>query len=465
MSKRIKKRKVKRRPSKRPSSQSKPLLSLAMMVKNEEEFLEDALLSAKSFCDELIVVDTGSTDRTVEIAHDLGATVSYFPWINDFSAARNETLRCANGQWVAILDADERFVGERPETIRQFLKPGPHYPFQAIMLNVTNTRLDGSPISSFYSVRVFPRDPRLGYTGRVHNRFGALVDDAPKIDATRYSSLTINHLGYDPGLYQARQKAARSLPLIEATVRDEPNNHQQRFYLGREYLMLGRYGDAEAALRLAYAGIKATGQGPLADTADHLIRVLLATGGTAEEIIQIAHETLQKHPEHPDLWFNLGKGLAKAGARPQAIDAVERALHHLTKPGFAEQVYLRHHHWEAWELLGALYWEAARYKDAYAAYQKTLASKPDESNGWPTLLNNVCALAIEFNDDQALPGLFQRLFGCPDAPLGMFFFYVEKIARTQGGQAAQKLLANGVQHCPRMAQNGEYVALYSKLGG
>ena len=62
-----------------------------MMVKNEEEFLEDALLSAKSFCDELIVVDTGSTDRTIEIAQDLGATVSHFPWINDFSAARNET--------------------------------------------------------------------------------------------------------------------------------------------------------------------------------------------------------------------------------------------------------------------------------------------------------------------------------------------------------------------------------------
>ena len=148
--------------------------------------------------------------------------------------------------------------------IRQFLKPGPHFPFQAIMLNVTNTRLDGSPISSFYSVRVFPRDPRLGYSGRVHNRFGALVEGAPKIDATRYSSLTINHLGYDPGLYKARQKAARSLPLIEATVRDEPNNHQQRFYLGREYLMLGRYGDAEAALGLAYGGIKATGHGPLA---------------------------------------------------------------------------------------------------------------------------------------------------------------------------------------------------------
>ena len=210
-----------------------------MMVKDEEDFLEDALSSARDFCDEMLVVDTGSTDRTVQIAKDMGARVTHFPWCNDFSAARNETLRQARGQWVAILDADERFRGNG-DGLRSQLVAGPQYPFQAVMLNVTNTRLDGSPISSFFSVRVFPRDHRLGYSGRVHNRFGALEDGAPKVACTQYADLEIIHLGYDPELYVARQKAARSLPLIEATVREEPQNHLQRFYLGREYLLLGR---------------------------------------------------------------------------------------------------------------------------------------------------------------------------------------------------------------------------------
>ena len=98
------------------------------------------------------------------------------------------------------------------------------------MLNVINTRLDGSPISSFFSVRLFPNDRRLGYSGRVHNQFGALGDNPTKVEATRYLGLEIVHLGYDPQLYEARKKAARSLPLIEATVREEPHNHQQRFY-------------------------------------------------------------------------------------------------------------------------------------------------------------------------------------------------------------------------------------------
>ena len=132
------------------------------MVKNEEDFLEDALKSAKGFCDELVVVDTGSTDRTVEIARDHGARVSFFEWCDSFSKARNETLRQAQGAWVAILDADERFVGKSPERIREFLVPKACYPYQAIMLNVVNTRLDGSPISSFFSVRLFPNDRRLG---------------------------------------------------------------------------------------------------------------------------------------------------------------------------------------------------------------------------------------------------------------------------------------------------------------
>ena len=104
-----------------------------MMVKDEEDFLEDALKSAQPFCDELVVVDTGSTDRTVEIAKDMGAKVGFFPWCNSFSKARNETLRQSTGQWIAVLDADERFVGQKPESIRQFLKPNDNFPYQALM--------------------------------------------------------------------------------------------------------------------------------------------------------------------------------------------------------------------------------------------------------------------------------------------------------------------------------------------
>jgi tetratricopeptide (TPR) repeat protein len=83
------------------------LISLAMIVKNEEETLAHCLESVKPIVDEMIIVDTGSTDRTIEIAKGFGASVHHFQWCDDYSAARNESLKHCNGEWVLIIDADE----------------------------------------------------------------------------------------------------------------------------------------------------------------------------------------------------------------------------------------------------------------------------------------------------------------------------------------------------------------------
>ncbi|MEE2786289.1 MAG: glycosyltransferase [Myxococcota bacterium] len=449
--KRIKKR-LKR--TKRPL-RSKPLLSLAMMVKNEEEFLEDALKSAQPFCDELIVVDTGSTDRTVEIARDLGAKVSFFEWCNNFSKARNETLKRATGQWVAILDADERFQGQKPESIRQFLKPGPSFPFQALMVNVVNTRLDGSPISSFFSVRFFPNHPRLGYSGRVHNRFGALGHNPPKVEATRYLGLEIVHLGYDPALYKARQKAARSLPLIEATVREEPSNHQQRFYLGREYLLLNRIDDAVAALTLAFEGIEATGAGPLADTATHLMQAL-ARNQAHDDVLKVGQRALAHAPNHPDIWFEFGQALMHCGDLSTAAEAYEKALAGLSAMGSEAQTRLIHHRWKAHEMLGLAYFKTQQYQASYTAYLRALDGKPEGTDGWPVLLNSVCALGIELGDDARVPILLDRLLRRADTPLAMFFFQLKRVVQRTGQDAGRTMLLEAIQVCPRITEDPEY---------
>ena len=116
------------------TSSRPPTLSLAMMVRDEERFLEEALLSARDWVDEMVVVDTGSVDRTVEIAKDCGAKVSHYPWPNDFSKARNETIKRSSGDWVAILDADERFRGPHPHRVREMLQPTSAWPYQGILI-------------------------------------------------------------------------------------------------------------------------------------------------------------------------------------------------------------------------------------------------------------------------------------------------------------------------------------------
>ena len=457
-------KRIKRRLKKtRRVTKERPLLSLAMMVKDEEDFLEDALKSAKPFCDELVVVDTGSTDRTVEIAKDLGAKVGFFPWCNSFSKARNETLKQSTGQWIAVLDADERFVGQNPENIRQFLKPSANHPYQALMLNVINTRLDGSPISSFFSVRFFPNDRRLGYSGRVHNQFGALGDNPPKVEATRYLGLEIVHLGYDPQLYEARQKAARSLPLIEATVREEPNNHQQRFYLGREYLLLNRVDEAISALTLALDGVKAAGTGPLVDAATHLMRAL-SMQNQFDRVLLIGQDALTRRPKHPDLWFEFGRGLMNTGQLPAAAEAIEKALVCLKEIGSEAQTKLAHHQWEAHEILGQIYFNTQRYQESYQHYLKALPTKPESTGGWPVMLNSVCALAIELKDRERVPTLLGKLLAHPQAPLAMFFFELGQVRSTQGQDAARYMLEAAIRDCPRLIKDPEFPKFSGLLG-
>ena len=97
-------------------------LSLCAIAKNEEAALPKCLSSVKGVVDEIVLLDTGSSDRTVEIALDIGAKVYNFDWCNDFSAARNEALKYVQGDWVLVLDADEVLVPEIVPSLKQAIK-------------------------------------------------------------------------------------------------------------------------------------------------------------------------------------------------------------------------------------------------------------------------------------------------------------------------------------------------------
>jgi len=99
-----------------------PTLSLCMIVKNEEHFLEQCLNSVKDLVDEIIIVDTGSTDRTKEIAKKFNAKIFDFEWIDDFSKARNESLKNATGDWILVLDADETISSQNHQRIKDAIQ-------------------------------------------------------------------------------------------------------------------------------------------------------------------------------------------------------------------------------------------------------------------------------------------------------------------------------------------------------
>ena len=101
---------------------ARPTISLCMIVRNEERFIGQCLGSVKDFVDEMIVVDTGSTDRTAEIAHQFGATVLDHAWTGDFSEARNYSISKASRDWILILDADERLAERDSKKLRELVR-------------------------------------------------------------------------------------------------------------------------------------------------------------------------------------------------------------------------------------------------------------------------------------------------------------------------------------------------------
>jgi cellulose synthase/poly-beta-1,6-N-acetylglucosamine synthase-like glycosyltransferase len=104
-----------------PDPTRKPRLSVCMIVKNEQRFLGQCLASVKDIADELIVIDTGSTDRTIEIAREHGAQVGHFEWCNDFAAARNASIAPATGDWILFLDGDEELSPAEKQTLPALL--------------------------------------------------------------------------------------------------------------------------------------------------------------------------------------------------------------------------------------------------------------------------------------------------------------------------------------------------------
>lgn len=215
-----------------------PFLSVCMIVKNEELNLGRAL---ESFADlsaqgaEIVVVDTGSTDRTVAIATAAGAKVAHFAWIDDFAAARNFAFAQASGEWLVVVDADEILTPEFAASVRRVLAET-----KATALSIPTTSVDdrGIPGATVMSVRLIKNGMGYAYEGRVHEvlttsitRLGGRTDAAME--------LTLVHHGYTTAESARKDRHARNLKLLEAAHAADPNEPRYWHYLGAEYKTAG----------------------------------------------------------------------------------------------------------------------------------------------------------------------------------------------------------------------------------
>lgn len=219
-----------------------PLISLCMIVKNEARLIRECLRSAQVVAQQLIVVDTGSSDETPTLAEAEGAEVYHHPWRDSFSEARNVSLSYAKGEWVLILDGDELLDPETAHLIKELdlSEQGPEaYHFEVRNFTTDRAVIEESGLIS--QVRLFRNRPVHRYGGLVHNQLHNVetlsVLSGPAVP------VQILHYGYTPAVWAAQNKDAR-ISLHERSVREDPESHFVRYNYANHLKILGDHREA-----------------------------------------------------------------------------------------------------------------------------------------------------------------------------------------------------------------------------
>ncbi|SHK10507.1 Glycosyltransferase involved in cell wall bisynthesis [Clostridium cavendishii DSM 21758] len=228
----------------------KNTISLCMIVKNEEEYLPKCLNSISDMVDEIIIVDTGSKDKTVKIAQKFGAKVYYFKWNNNFSEARNESLKYANKDWILILDADDEFKNEDKEKLKILingeLDEEAVYYFET--LSYYGDSIEEGNINANLNPRLFKNNCGIHYEGEVHNQLICINDEKNVI----YDDIKIYHYGYLKKRIVDQDKRSRNMNILKQQIKNNSNNIFAYFNLGNEYLALDEFKNALECYYKAY---------------------------------------------------------------------------------------------------------------------------------------------------------------------------------------------------------------------
>jgi len=328
--KRIMKKKSKKKQS-RPQLPS-VRLSQCMIVKNEEKNIEKALGWAKGIAFEQIVVDTGSTDRTVEIAEKLGAKIFHFEWINDFSAAKNFAIEQASGNWIAFLDADEYLSPKDAAKLMPFFKhiqadPKLRNTWLAIQCPWVQVDEAGNTTSIFTQERLFRNLPSIRYVGKIHEQLSLHVDNIVYGD-----DIAVIHTGYSMTSYAETNKAQRNIDMLKMAILEDPVNVNLKGYLAEALDVKAQMeGATEAALpeidELFKEVLNAASDSlPQARKSAyiHFIKKSVNDNNRYAEFEEMCGKALEDFPDDSDILYYRAANLNNRGDHHAALEILRR---------------------------------------------------------------------------------------------------------------------------------------------
>ncbi len=306
-----------------PSS-GRPKLSVALIVRDEAKTIADALASVHAIADEMVVLDTGSTDRTVVLAEAAGATVVRVPWADDFAQARNACLQHARGDWVLWLDGSERLEESSAEALRQFVDgEADRGRLYRVLVEIPPLDPAGSAEQAA-RIRLMPNDPDLHFTGRVaESLFPAAEQAAMDIDLAPGRILR-HAVQHDPRRRMA--KARRDLELVALEERTSGRLSPRLLVVrGDAYATLDCLEPARTAYRTAIAAAE-SGSTTMLDAFYGLLPTFDSDPACREEQLKTGLQAIEAFPLDAQLLFAMGNYLHMRGRLDLAHRSFEAAL-------------------------------------------------------------------------------------------------------------------------------------------
>ena len=370
-------------------------LSLCTIVKNEEQSLPKCLETVRDLVDDIVILDTGSTDKTVEIAEQFGAKVHYFEWCNDFAIARNEALRYVEGEWVLVLDADEALNPAIAPQLKQVIASDDNLVVNLIRQEVGAAQSPYSLVS-----RLFRRHRDIKFTRPYH----ALIDDSvreiltkePQWRVINLEEVAILHYGYQAEAINSLDKYTRARVMMEKFLATHPHDPYVCSKLGALYLQSG---SVKTGIKFLKQGLKSNLADPpvlfelyyslgnaynrkldyerakkqyqkaieqpilpiLKIGAYNNLGSLLLNLGNLQEARQALLQTIKLDPNFALGYYNLGMVLKSMGQTDKAIAAYQKAIE--LNPNYAP----------AYQNLGVVFYKTGNMKESIETFQRAIA--------------------------------------------------------------------------------------------
>ena len=343
-----------------------------MIVRDEEDFLDACLRSVEGVVEEIVVLDTGSSDSTVEIARSHGARVYDHPWKDSYSEARNACIDLATGDWILVLDADERLDESAKSVIRKAVFDENFAAYEFYQRNYYSDE-DTADVIINPTCRLWRNRPEYRYKGSIHenpatsivHQFGMIG----RLDAT------IHHFGNQPSVLAARDKCNRYIRLLEAELRENPNDVCKLHDIAVSHYVAGRYSDALPYLERSVSLLSA--ESPLAGIVFSTFVGALCHSGQPERAIEQLERTISLGIYHPEICYAGGQALMALDRFDEAVAQFEQAIE-LGEHGdwTGDEAVWGH---KAREAIAICFLNLGRWPEAASHGIEALRSKPDRS--------------------------------------------------------------------------------------